>query len=153
GDHREGQVREPGQGGRPVDELTAAAPVTRRAVGRASGAVKAFYWKAYEDNLTGLAGMVAYNLLLSILPLALLALFIAGQVAQSGELEKSILRDLRHLFPGADESTLSDALRGVERSSVNLGIAALISSVWFGSSFWGALDTAFCRIYHFRCRT
>ncbi|MDX6668382.1 MAG: rane protein [Solirubrobacteraceae bacterium] len=122
-------------------------------VGRAGGAVKAFYWRAYEDNLTGLAGMVAYNLLLSILPLALLALFIAGQIAQSGELEKSILRDLRHLFPGAAESTLSSALRGVERSSVNLGIAALISSVWFGSSFWGALDTAFCRIYHFKCRT
>jgi membrane protein len=97
--------------------------------------------------------MVAYNLLLSILPLALLALFIAGQIAQSGELEKSILRDLRHLFPGAAASTLSNALRGVEKSSVNIGIAALISSVWFGSSFWGALDTAFCRIYHFRCRT
>jgi membrane protein len=97
--------------------------------------------------------MVAYNLLLSILPLALLALFIAGQIAQSGEFEKSILRDLRHLFPGAAESTLSNALRGVETSSTKIGVAALISSVWFGSSFWGALDTAFCRIYHFRCRT
>ena len=27
-----------------------------------------FYKKAYEDNLTGLSGMVAYNLLLSMLP-------------------------------------------------------------------------------------
>ena len=27
-----------------------------------------------------------------------------------------------------------------------------MSSVWIGSSFWGALDTAFCRIYHVRCR-
>jgi uncharacterized BrkB/YihY/UPF0761 family membrane protein len=25
--------------------------------------------------------------------------------------------------------------------------------VWIGSSFWGALDTAFCRIYHVRCRS
>jgi uncharacterized BrkB/YihY/UPF0761 family membrane protein len=42
--------------------------------------VKRFYWKAFDDNLTGLSAMVAYNLLLSILPLALLALFIAGRV-------------------------------------------------------------------------
>jgi membrane protein len=25
--------------------------------------------------------------------------------------------------------------------------------VWIGSSFWGAMDTAFCRIYHVRCRS
>ena len=29
--------------------------------------VKAFYWKAYEHNLTGLSGMVAYTMLLSLL--------------------------------------------------------------------------------------
>jgi SAM-dependent methyltransferase len=29
----------------------------------------------------------------------------------------------------------------------------VVTSVWFGSSFWGALDTAFCRIYHMECRT
>jgi membrane protein len=97
--------------------------------------------------------MVAYNLLLSILPLALLALFIAGRVVESGDYERSILRDLRHLFPGEAESTLLNALRRVERSSTSFGVAALISSIWIGSSFWGALDTAFCRIYHFECRT
>src|SRR5436190_8254575 len=96
---------------------------------RAGRAVKAFYWKAYEDNLTGLTAMVAYNLLLSILPLALLALFIAGQVVESNALEQSILRDLRHLFPGAAESTLNSALRRVETSSTSIGIAALISSI------------------------
>jgi membrane protein len=25
--------------------------------------------------------------------------------------------------------------------------------VWFAASFWGALDTAFCRIYHRECRS
>ena len=28
-----------------------------------------------------------------------------------------------------------------------------MASIWIGSSFWGALDTAFCRIYHVRCRS
>ena len=111
-----------------------------------------FYRKAYEDNVTGLAGMVAYNLLLSVFPLALLALFIAGRVLESGNLEQSVLQDLRQLFPTATDSTLTKALHQVRDSSAGLGAIALVSSVWIGSSFWGALDTAFCRIYHVRCR-
>ena len=112
----------------------------------------AFYRKAYDDNVTGLAGMVAYNLLLSVFPLALLALFIAGRVLESGNLEQSVLQDLRQLFPTATDDTLTKALDRVRDSSTGFGVVALVSSVWIGSSFWGALDTAFCRIYHVRCR-
>jgi membrane protein len=122
-------------------------------VRRAGRAVRSFYRKAYDDNLTGQSAMVAYNLLLSILPLALLALFIAGRIVASNELEQSVVRDLRKLFPGVAENTISTALSRVETSSGGIGVAALVSSVWFGSSFWGALDTACCRIYHFRCRS
>ena len=115
--------------------------------------LKRFYWKAYEDNLTGLSGMVAYNLLLSIVPLSLVALFIAGQVLRSRDLEESVLRDLSNVFPSATEATLTGALKRIEQLSKSVGIAALVTSVWFGSSFWGALDTAFCRLYHVECRT
>ena len=122
----------------------------RRSLGQG---LRDFYWKAYHDNLTGLSAMVAYNLLLSIFPLALLALFIAGKILQSNELEMSVLKDLRHLFPNIKEQDLNSLLNSVRRSSAGLGIGALVTSIWIGSSFWGALDTAFCRIYHVRCRT
>jgi YihY family inner membrane protein len=115
--------------------------------------LKTFYWKAYRDNLTGMSAMVAYNLLLSLFPLALLALFIAGRVLESGSLENSVLNDLQRLFPSAAEGTLNSALDNVRSSSTGIGIVALVASIWIGSSFWGALDTAFCRIYHVRCRT
>jgi YihY family inner membrane protein len=115
-------------------------------------ALRDFYWKAYHDNLTGLSAMVAYNLLLSIFPVALLALFIAGKILQSGELEASVLKDLRHLFPNIREQDLNGVLNSVRSSSAGLGIGALVTSIWIGSSFWGAIDTAFCRIYHVRCR-
>jgi membrane protein len=121
-----------------------------RRVGRA---LKTFYVKAYEDNLTGLSGMVAYNLLLSLFPLALLALFIASQILKSGELEDSIFKDLQRLFPSAAENTITGALNRVKESSTSIGVFALVTSIWFGSSFWGALDTAFCRIYHVECRS
>jgi membrane protein len=96
--------------------------------------------------------MVAYNLLLSVLPLALIALFIGGQVLQSSSVEQSVLEDLRRLFPNAAESSLTDLTHGLQDSSAQLGVAALVASVWIGLSFWGALDTAFCRIYHLPCR-
>jgi membrane protein len=115
--------------------------------------LKTFYWKAYQDNLTGMSAMVAYNLLLSLFPLALLALFIAGRVLESHNLEQSVLEDLQSIFPSAAKHTLDSALDNVRNSSTGIGIVALLASIWIGSSFWGALDTAFCRIYHVRCRT
>src|SRR3954453_13830883 len=112
-----------------------------------------FWRKARADGLTGLSAMVAYNLLLSIFPLALIALFVAGKVLRSHELEASVLADAKRIFPSAARSTLEAAIHGVQRGSTGVGVLALGSSLWVGASFWGALDTAFCRIYHMPCRT
>jgi YihY family inner membrane protein len=120
---------------------------------RARGAVVAFWRKGYEENLTGMSGMVAYNLLLSVFPFALVALFVAGRILRSEELQASVLDDLKRIFPSAAETTLSEGVRRLQETSTTVGIAALVGSIWFGSSFWGALDTAFCRIYHRECRT
>ena len=122
------------------------------AAGRVGLAFKRFYWKAFDDNLTGMSAMVAYNLLLSTFPLALLALFIASRVLQSPDLQESVVADLRQLFPSAAESTLVNLLNQIRASTTSLGIIALVSSIWICSSFWGALDTAFCGIYHMKCR-
>jgi membrane protein len=134
--------------------MSVARPSTTAALSaRFRGHLRAFATKAYGDNLTGLSAMVAYNLLLSIFPLALLALFIAGRFLHSPELQASVLADLRSLFPSAAESTLVSAVDSLRGSSTSLGLFALATSVWIGSSFWGALDTAFCQLYHVRCRS
>src|SRR5215213_8869728 len=99
-----------------------------------------FYKKAYEDNLTGLSGMVAYNLLLSILPVTLLALFIAGRVLRSPELQQQVVEDLQEVFPSAAENTLETLTDRLRTSSTEIGIVALVASVWIGASFWGAID-------------
>ena len=122
-------------------------------MGRLRAAVASFWGKAYEDNLTGLSSMVAYNLLLSIFPLALVALFIASRILRSEEVQASVLLDLEQLFPSAAESTLSEAVQRLQESSTTTGIVAIVAAVWFASSFWGSLDTAFCQIYHRPCRS
>ncbi len=128
-------------------------PTPSPATVRAGRGAVSFWRKAYEDGITGLAGMVAYNLLLSIFPLAFVGAFVMGRVLQSADLEQSVLTELQRVFPAATERTLLDALERVQRSSTTFGIGALIASIWVGSSFWGALDTAFCRIYRSPCRS
>jgi membrane protein len=64
----------------------------------------------------------------------------------------SVLTDLQRLFPNTESHTLSEVLERVENNSATIGIAAFVGSLWIGASFWGAMDTAFCRIYHVECR-
>jgi membrane protein len=114
--------------------------------------LRAFWHRAYEENITGLAGMVAYNLVLAVFPFALLVLFIFGRILQSPDVEASVLSDLQRLFPAVEMHTLDNALTRIRDSSTTIGVAAAIGALWIGTSFWGAMDTAFCRIYHVRCR-
>src|SRR3954449_13396837 len=112
----------------------------------------AFWQRAYRENVTGLSAMVAYNLMLAVFPFALLVLFVFGQVLKIGGVESSVLNDLQRLFPNTEQHTLTDVLRRIEDNSTTIGIAAFVGSLWIGASFWGAMDTAFCRIYHVECR-
>jgi membrane protein len=110
--------------------------------------LRAFWHRAYKENVTGLSAMVAYNLLLAVFPFALLVLFVFGQVLKIQGVEAGVLDDLQRLFPNAEEGTLSNALDRIEENSTTIGIAAFLGSLWIGASFWGAMDTAFGRIYH-----
>jgi len=114
--------------------------------------LRAFWQRAYRENVTGLSAMVAYNLMLAVFPFALLVLFVFGQVLKIGGVEASVLDDLQRLFPNVEQGTLADVLMRIEDNSTTIGIAAFLGSLWIGASFWGAMDTAFCRIYHVECR-
>lgn len=103
--------------------------------------------RAYEAGITGLAAMVAFNLLLSLFPLALLALFLWGRLLDSHALQVSALHDLSRLFPSASARSLNETLAHLRQSSLTLGITGTIGALWTSTSFWGALDTSFCRIY------
>ena len=95
--------------------------------------LKAFWQRAYEENVTGLAAMVAYNLMLAVFPFALLLLFVLGQVLKIHGVEESILNDLQRLFPNTESGTLSDVLGKIENNSTTIGIAAFAGSLWIGA--------------------
>jgi YihY family inner membrane protein len=114
--------------------------------------LRAFWQRAYRENVTGLAAMVAYNLMLAVFPFALLVLFVFGQVLKIKGVETGVLDDLQRLFPNTEQAELSDVLERIEDNSTTIGIAAFLGSLWIGASFWGAMDTAFGRIYHVESR-
>lgn len=114
--------------------------------------LQAFWTRAWRENITGLSGMVAYNLMLAVFPFVFLVLFVFSQVVQIDGVERGIIADLQRLFPSAEQGTLNDVIRAIRNNSATLGIAAAIGSLWIGASFWGSMDTAFCRIYHVQCR-
>lgn len=114
--------------------------------------LQAFWVRSWRENITGLSGMVAYNLMLAVFPFAFLVLFIFSQVLQIDGVEAGIFNDLQRLFPNAEQETLNDVISAIRNNSATLGIAAGIGSLWIGASFWGSMDTAFCRIYHVQCR-
>jgi YihY family inner membrane protein len=97
--------------------------------------------------------MVAYNLMLAVFPFSLLVLFFFGQVLKIHGVEASVLDDLERLFPNTEQTTLTDVLTRIQDNTTTIGIAAVLGSIWIGASFWGAMDTAFCRIYHVECRS
>jgi YihY family inner membrane protein len=115
-------------------------------------AARRFWRLAWDANITGQASMVAYNMLLGLIPVALLGLFIGGQVLSSASVQRSVLGDLREVFPGSGVHTLNSLLSQIRGSTTSTGVLALVASLWLGSSFWGALDTAFARIYGCRAR-
>ncbi len=114
--------------------------------------LRVFWERAYRENITGLAAMVAYNLALALFPFVLLILFVFGQVIQNPDVEASVLRDLQSIFPAAEQESLASVVDRIRDSSTTIGVVAALAAIWIGASFWGAMDTAFCRIYHVQCR-
>jgi len=114
--------------------------------------LRAFWHRSYREGITGLAGMVAYNLMLALFPFALLVLFIFGQVLESPSIEASVIDDLERLFPAVGQETLQNTLGNIRDSSTTIGVLAAVGAIWIGTSFWGSMDTSFCRIYHVECR-
>ena len=114
--------------------------------------LRVFWERAYRENITGLAAMVAYNLALALFPFVLLVLFIFGQVIDNADVRESVIRDLQGIFPAVEQSSLTTVVDRIRDSSATIGVIAAVGAIWIGASFWGAMDTAFCRIYHVECR-
>ena len=66
-----------------VEAGSPARPATEERVHRWPRYLRAFWDRAYRENITGLSAMIAFNLRLALFPFALLVLFVFGQIIES----------------------------------------------------------------------
>ncbi|XVH31427.1 YihY/virulence factor BrkB family protein [Haloferacaceae archaeon DSL9] len=98
-----------------------------------------------EKNVAFMAGSIAYNAFISLVPLLVL-LFFAVSVVGSGELESRLTSlTMTHLTPGAGEA-LEDTLAGAE-DGAGLSIIGFVALLWGTLKIFRGLDTAFAEIY------
>lgn len=112
-----------------------------------------FYTKFNNDWVMNFAGMLAYNLLMSIFPIALAILSITGIILGS-HLNSSIIASIKHVLPGSvSADVIASIIIRLNHISGILGILAVILAVFFGSRLFVTIENCFDIIYHIRPRT
>jgi membrane protein len=111
--------------------------------------------KADEDNVFFLAGAIAFNLLVAVVPFVLAILSIAGMVFQTREADPAgtLLRYLTAALPTAALSrefveSLRHGLNELIAQSTGLLSATTIVFIWFATRLVGTLRTALKEIFN-----
>jgi membrane protein len=106
-----------------------------------------------RDDGDGLATIIAFNALFSLLPFLLILFTLVSLFVQSNTIHNRIQRLVVDLLPSGSSQQVLDV---VEQGRNNLGqltIVAAVSLVVGGSRFFSSLDNAFARIYRIQRRS
>jgi len=93
------------------------------------------------ENCPHLAGGIAYYSLLSLFPLLLGFISIAGFILKSPEIEKRIIDSIASVIPVSSE-LIAGAIKTVIEARGITGIIAIIGLLWGGSSVFNAMRKA-----------
>jgi membrane protein len=90
------------------------------------------------DNGTLLAASVSFNLLLSLFPLALAVVYIAGSFAGSPYTQEQIIRGIGYLLP-VSRQLIASTVTSVASARGAIGVVAFIGLIWGGFSFFNSI--------------
>jgi membrane protein len=90
------------------------------------------------DNGTLLAAAVSFNLLLSLFPLALAVVYIAGSFAGSPYTQEQIIRGIGYLLP-VSRQLIASTVTSVASARGAIGVVAFIGLIWGGFSFFNSI--------------
>jgi membrane protein len=93
------------------------------------------------DNGTLLASSISFNLLLSLFPLALAVVYIAGSFAESPYTQEQIIQGIGYLLP-VSRQLIAGTITGVASARGAIGIIALIGLIWGGFGFFNSIRRA-----------
>ena len=123
--------------------------------GRIKTKLSSFAWKIINDWSFSLTALIAYYLLISVLPLILSMFAVVSLISNNNKSFENRIRDrLIKAFPEHAFSNVLDAL--LNSLSKRAGLVFIISfmmSLFTGSRLFASLDDVLTIIYHIRERT
>ena len=117
-----------------------------------------FWTKVSNDWLFNLSGLLAYNFLMSIFPILLALLAIAGFVlnAISPGAQQQLINGIAEALPGGSSGTggvvAEVALRNLQREAGVLFIIGVVTAVFTGSRLFVTMENCFGVIFRLRGR-
>lgn len=124
-----------------------------QSVQRNTRPLQAFLTKFNNDWSTTFAGVLAYNSLMAMLPIAIALVCILGFVLGSHNRD-AIIRQIDTIFPlqAAHQNAIELAFNQLSRQAGILAILALILAIFAGSRLFITLESCFCIVYRVRSR-
>lgn len=100
-----------------------------------------------RDDVDGLAAMLAYNALFSLMPVLMALGLLVGAFVRSPALREDISQLVTDELPPALSEPVVDWIEGAYGSFETLGIITIVTLLYGGSRFYSALDRAFAVVY------
>ncbi|GCE49529.1 YihY family inner membrane protein [Thermosporothrix hazakensis] len=119
--------------------------------------IQEFITKFNNDWSMNLAGLLAYNLLMSMVPIAIALLAILGFTLGSFTNPADMLKPIETIFPGlaGNQNAMTIAFQQVEhlrKSAWTIAIIAVILAIWSGSRLFVTIEGCLNIIYRLRPR-
>jgi len=105
------------------------------------------YNEFYADNGSLLAAAVAYRLLFSLFPFALVLISLAGYMMSSPEFENQVITAMGTLIPVA-RGLIVNTLETVIKARETIGIIAMLLLVWSALTFFDVLRNSLNRAWN-----
>ena len=98
-----------------------------------------------EENVTFMAGSIAYQAFVSLIPLLVLVFFLVSAVGDEG-LATQVAATTEGMLPEAGNELLEDAIAG-SVATTGASVIGLVTLLWGSLKIFRGLDTAFSEIY------
>ncbi len=128
-----------------------------------------FWIKINRDWMFNLAGMLSYNLMLSVFPLLILSISLLGLIFQhstaacsAGHFEGQIISNLASFLPGqitgahrerGGATSITTLCATLSHESFALAAFGIVTGLWFGSRLFVKLENALGIIFRLRSRS
>jgi len=129
-------------------------PSAMEALSKDAKPLKGFLVKLNNDWVLNLACIIAYNMLMAMLPISLALVAILSVFLANSNIRTTVIQQITALFPGlaGQQNALDLASQQLSQASGILGIVAIILGIFFGSFLFVVTEGCLDIVYRVRQR-